>query len=323
MLKTVPAILLLFLLSGCVEEFDLKMPQTEPRLVVDALITNEPGPYLIRLTKSRNGDFYNHNQHYLDNAEPAKEAMVIISDNQGAVDTLTPMNWENINYQNDPSIGSFQVIMDEVGNIKDTVILPDPDYYNYDNGFYQTNKIAGRAGNTYYLKIIWNDKTYNAACFMPPVPKIDSIRFEKKTSGKDGQEYFTPRLYFKEPRDTVNFYLFQSNTQYSKYASTVTWEASVLSDEFLKGYINGLELKIGTSPSRTDYAWLTAGDEFHFSMSSLTKTGYNHYQSLIEQIKYDGGIYKPAPASPPTNLSNGALGLFRASAVENTCVIIK
>jgi hypothetical protein len=36
---------------------------------------------------------------------------------------------------------------------------------------------------------------------------------------------------------------------------------------------------------------------------------------LLKQFKNDGGAYQPSPSSPPTNMSNGALGYFRASAI--------
>jgi len=57
-------------------------------------------------------------------------------------------------------------------------------------------------------------------------------------------------------------------------------------------------------------------DEYRIRMYSITEEGYNYYKALIAQFKNDGGTYSPAPASPPTNIDNGGLGFFRASAVN-------
>ena len=49
---------------------------------------------------------------------------------------------------------------------------------------------------------------------------------------------------------------------------------------------------------------------------TLTKEAYEYNRALIQQFRTDGGGYSPSPASPPTNLDNGALGFFRTSAVN-------
>ena len=41
-----------FIIS-CREEYDLQLDSITPRLVVEANITDQKGPYLVRLTKSR------------------------------------------------------------------------------------------------------------------------------------------------------------------------------------------------------------------------------------------------------------------------------
>ena len=106
-----------------------------------------------------------------------------------------------------------------------------------------------------------------------------------------------------------NYYLFI--TPEDNYG----WAYSILNDEYLKSYVNGLDVCKGESP---DY-WLTNYpydymDSYYIEMHSLTKEGYDYYRALIQQFRTDGGGYSPSPASPPTNLDNGALGFFRASA---------
>jgi hypothetical protein len=52
-------------------------------------------------------------------------------------------------------------------------------------------------------------------------------------------------------------------------------------------------------------------------MYSISKKGFNFWKAITEQIESEGGIFNPAPATPPGNISGGALGLFQASAVSS------
>ena len=77
-----------------------------------------------------------------------------------------------------------------------------------------------------------------------------------------------------------------------------TWEFSILSDEYLEPYVNGLNVDDGASPEGYDFYTYFYGDEIHITMSSLTQEAYNYYKNLLDQFENDGGAYKPAPASP-------------------------
>jgi len=71
-----------FIFYGCVDSFDLKVDRSEPILVVDGMITNEPGPYTVRLFISSNvGDI-------LAFANPSTAAEVKLVDDQGQTETL-------------------------------------------------------------------------------------------------------------------------------------------------------------------------------------------------------------------------------------------
>ena len=136
----------------------------EPRLVVEGLVSNQSGPYYVRLTKSTPGGLapvVGSVNSLIDNAEPVDNATVIISDDFDQVDTLK----------------YYQV------DINDSEYV---EYYN--KGFYRTTWLKGISGRTYYLKIIDNDKICNSSAFMPSVPGIDSVGYLKNIVEKDGQE---------------------------------------------------------------------------------------------------------------------------------------
>lgn len=310
-------IISLFFLAGCIEDYDLKLPDTEPRLVVEGLITNHPGPYYIRLTKSKIGDFTSPDEEYTDNAEPVMDAMVIITDDSNQVDTLKLVDFDIKEYKYDYRFGYFKLLLNEYGELVDTLFLKDPSGFSH-RGFYKTSRLKGISGHTYFMKIIHNDKIYESSAYMPPVPEVDSIGYLKKIKEKDGQEFFSPLMYFKEPQMIDNYYLIQLSDDISLrsgYGSS-NWPFSIFSDDFLELYVSGLNISLGTNPRGIEYPFYMEGDSIYVTLSSLTKEGFNYYKALLEQFGNDGGAYKPTPASPPGNISNGGLGLFRASSVS-------
>lgn len=103
----------------------------------------------------------------------------------------------------------------------------------------------------------------------------------------------------------------------------VPWDFSVLSDTFLEPYVSGLNVSLGANPRGIEYPIYWEGASIYIGLSSLTKESYNYYKALLDQFDNNGGAYKPTPASPPGNISNGGLGLFRASAVSEKRTFIQ
>jgi hypothetical protein len=313
-------IVLAITISSCIEDFDLKLPDAEPRLVVDGLITNKPGPYYIRLTKGKVRNITSSEYSNTESVDPVNNAVVVISDNVGQVDTLEYLEWDENEYTYDYQTGgSIKIIKDQEGNIINRIIITDPFYYNK-QGFYKTSHLKGIPGKTYFLNVKYNEKDYVASAYMPPVPAIDSIGYILKKSEIIGKsdKYF-PLLYFKEPQGIKNYYLIQLQNVISSqigHGSSV-WQFSILSDTYLEPYVNGLNVSTGYSPSGENYYPIYGvGDSIYVALSSLTKEGYKYYENLLDQFEYDGGAYKPTPASPPGNISNGGLGLFRATTIS-------
>jgi len=312
-------VLSLFLLpfSGCIEEYDLYRDYIVPRLVVEGLITNKPGPYYIRLTESQTGSFKEPDYGNIDAAVAVKGAQVIITDNINQIDTLIPVDI-NLDEYTLGQFGYYKLIYDSFGNIIDTLFIKDPLEFNYNRGFYKTTHLIGIPGRTYSLKILSDGKEYQASSFMPSVPDIDSVAFVKKDPAPGKSPIVTPLLYFSEPQGIKNYYLIQLNEDIStrSYSANTLWQFSILSDEFLQPYVNGLNISQGETPRSIEYPIFWEGDPFYIALSSLTQNAYEYYKILLQQFKNDGGAFQPSPGSPPTNMSNGALGYFRTSAIS-------
>lgn len=318
MRKVIILSLLLVLIISCVDEYDLALDTVESRLVVEGLISNQKGPYYIRLTESHTGKFIEPTHAAIDSAKGIMNALIIVSDNVNQVDTLIPIDINEDEYHYDFRFGYYKFLYDNNGNVIDTLLLTDPIEFRHDRGYYKTKHLVGIPGRTYFLKVISEGKEYHASEYMPPVPAIDSLGYIKKISEKDGQEYYIPLLYFSEPQGIENYYLIQLHDEIlsRRHAENFNWEFSVLSDEFLQPYVNGLNVSLGANPRGYEYPIYQEGNDIYVALSSLTKDSYKFYKAILQQFKNDGGAYQLAPSSPPTNISNGGLGYFRASSIS-------
>ena len=73
---------LLFAITSCEKVINIDLNTASPKLVIEGVIDNGPGPYKVKLSKT--GSYFN--QPVLP---PVSGAWVIISDNVGTIDTLT------------------------------------------------------------------------------------------------------------------------------------------------------------------------------------------------------------------------------------------
>jgi hypothetical protein len=117
------------LVSSCTKVIDLPLNENTSKLVIQGAISDTPGPYTINLSKSV-AIIENYQSDFVNNA------LVIISDNSGTVDTLS-------------SIG---------------------------NGNYTTSKIIGTPGNTYSLAVVAEGKTYSAVSTMPAPVVLTALK---------------------------------------------------------------------------------------------------------------------------------------------------
>ena len=85
MLHRISFFIIILFLIGCDKEIQLPLDPNASLLVIDANITDEPGPYFVKLSKSI--DISNTGGVPIVN-----NAIVIISDNRGQRDTLMQNN---------------------------------------------------------------------------------------------------------------------------------------------------------------------------------------------------------------------------------------
>src|SRR6218665_1948631 len=98
MKNTISLLLAILLLTSCEKVIDVKYEGNQSKIIIEGNITNEPGPYFVRITKSISlkevGDLPT-----IDNA------IVTISDDAGNSEILTPKG--NGLYSTDKLVGTI------------------------------------------------------------------------------------------------------------------------------------------------------------------------------------------------------------------------
>ena len=247
--------LLAFALGGCEEVIDYELRTADTKLVVEGLITDQPGPYTVRLSNTKG---------YLDQGRTpgVNGALVIVSDNQGTVDTLKQAG----------------------------------------EGTYQTTKLQGKPGNTYYFKAVVNGQTYTAQSYMPTVSPIDSLTFEHKRKGETMDEGIHPIIHFADPAGKGDCYRWNVIINGVQQPD----ELAVLKDDIYDGNYGHADMGFV----------LQENDRLRVEMYALDKPAYEFWLALQNQQNESGGPFEATPANAPGNISNGGIGFFGASAVS-------
>jgi hypothetical protein len=243
------------------EVTDIKVDNNTPRLVVDGLVSDQPGPYFVRL--SLTADVYSKEVEKINNA------FVTITDNLGNRDILT----------------------------------------RAEDGVYQTDSLVGAIGRTYTLTVVYNGKAYTSTSTMSNGITIDSLgyKFQKESLVYDEGYYLT--LFGTEPQEEKNYYRW-----YIAENDTLEKDIELGDDQFL-----GAELK----DIMIERKAFDKGDTARVEVHSLSETEYKYYIGLNNVIENDGGLFSSPPKNPEGNISNGALGIFRASKVSIKEVVIE
>jgi hypothetical protein len=172
----------------------------------------------------------------------------------------------------------------------------------------------GVVGRTYQLIIRVKDQTYTATSVLNPVPALEEVKYEY-VDGKD-DEYGREEGYFistgfQDTPGLKNYYklnLVANDTLKQRNPGDIL----VTDDRLYDGsHLEDLDVFIA----------FRKGDALDVSLLSLTKEAYDFYAAMAAMAG-QGGLFGRNPANLPTNISNGAVGFFSASAVSARSLVI-
>ncbi len=254
--------LLVLILSSCEKTVDLKYKGNQSKIIIEGNITNEPGPYFVKISKSialSDTGIY----------PTINNAVVTINDNMGNSEALTPQG----------------------------------------NGTYRTNSLTGVAGRTYTLTVNAESQTYTATSTMPQTVPFDSIKVEQFTFGGEAEFNIIPA--YTDPVGKGNNYRFELSVN-----NKLINQHFVQNDDVTNGIANTVRLEIDDNTLK-----LKGGDIITLKMQCIDKNVALYYTTLalMGDSGPGGGT---TPSNPPSNLSNGALGLFSAHTVQGRSKIL-
>lgn len=309
--------LILLLFNRCIDPLELETDSDAQRLVVDGMITDEPGPYSVRLSRSKQYDAYHDSWSVVEAG-----ARVIISDNTGNQETLT-----------ETAQGLYQTSPDgirgQVGNI-------------------YTLQITTKGGQQY---------TSAPETMRPvsPIDSLYfEVRpyFELNEENVQVTRYAVHVLLDAEdPASEKNYYMwrwkgtFRVSTQPWDYTEKVggvripmpkdccetcwvtanTNSINVLDDRLNNG--TNLKRHLVTRIPVTEQAF---GFKYHLDVKqySLSEAAFNYWRILKSQIERGGSIQDPPPANVIGNMSSisnpneRVLGFFGASAATSKAFFV-
>ncbi|MES2829289.1 MAG: DUF4249 domain-containing protein [Bacteroidota bacterium] len=160
-------------------------------------------------------------------------------------------------------------------------------------GIYQSSRFRGRSGQSYTLDVTLDGQKYSAISIMPEKVVLDSLNFRQVSFLGKSNTHIVAN--FQDPGDVQNQY---------RYVLSV--KGKVVEDVVSDDRFND-----GKKVSNTIYHELNdllPGDAIELDLQSIDRNVYRYYFSF-EQNLGEGGP-PVAPANPPSNFTNGALGIF-------------
>jgi len=137
-------LVLLLLLTSCVEKFNLQLDNSQ-KLIVEGVISNKPGPYLFHLTLSTS----NFDTTWQSKDINDTTAILTLSDDNGTTDTLKLLNTR---YQVHPKWGYSFVVIPNYSGTFDTIRVLGIEGQKL-KGIYYSTFISGQVGREYIIKM--------------------------------------------------------------------------------------------------------------------------------------------------------------------------
>jgi len=181
------------------------------------------------------------------------------------------------------------------------------------DGVYNTEaNVAGKVGKKYTLNIILPDgREYSASDSLEACAEIDSIRQSPNYNSYMSGYGYDVLFYGHEPQPTGNHYMYKLYINNTLYTDTIT-EVNFASDEFVNGsFVRDYQVfRIHEKDLKNEASSVT------LEMYSISKKYYEFLSALMIETVWRGSPWDGPPANIPGNVSNGATGFFRASAVK-------
>lgn len=221
---------------SCEKTVFLELDQTPPKIVIEGLVTNQPGYQFVKVT--RTAGFYESGE-----TPRITNATVLVEDDLG----------NEFLYTHNPN--------------------NHPDSAGY---YLPAIPFIGETGRTYYLTVEVNGEPYEASDKLYDVTSIDSLEYQvnidEKDDPKEDGKFYEVLMYAKEPQETDDYYLFK----FFRNDSLVLYNPSDIyffDDKTLGEEINGIPspvfFALGDTARVELYSLSRTGYVFYNDLSNL------------------------------------------------------
>lgn len=295
---------LLLFVTSCEKEIDVDLPRPEEKLIVEGVIETDQFPYVV-LSKSTG---------YFDPTDAQSVANSYVSDAVISISDGTVTNQMT-------KICSSTLSAAQQKELSDLLGIPVALLKSYDICGFVDLSMVGEVGKSYTISIDWKGNNYQGTTqLVEPVP-LDSSWFEV-FGDRDSLGFLYAEM--SEPAGEKNFYRwFAQRINSYRYGSLKGQQkddnfllpsSSVFDDEF----VNGTTFEFGygrpvasdkfddQAPERGFYK---VGDTVIVKFCSIDNGVYTFVSTAEEQILSTGSPFA-TPVNVPSNISNGALGLW-------------
>ncbi|MBS1938134.1 MAG: DUF4249 domain-containing protein [Bacteroidetes bacterium] len=172
-------------------------------------------------------------------------------------------------------------------------------------GTYATSTLQGVVGRTYHLSTTVDGTTYIAACRMPTLVPLDTLRI-------DSLPLFggNPKVVYAVCSDPAGE---QNNYRYiTRVNGTLLPGVRVQNDRLENGSMMDQPVNLGSNVA------LKPGDQVEVAMQCIAPEVYRYFFALSQSMSGNSS----APADPPTNISGGALGYFSAYTASTRTLVV-
>ena len=303
---------------SCIDPVDFSKGDDSKSLVVDGLITNAPGPYVVKL--ERTSDYNITSEH----TEEVQGAVVFLSDDVGNSETLTESHMPGT-YETDP--GSIRGVPGRYYKIE--IVTPDGKHYESD---------------------------YELLSPVPEIDAIYYERQQLQELDDDNNvrtfEGFQIYIDTRDPENSNNYYMWSWDGTHEVHIQP--WDYDMWGTRYapkdccatcwvteLPGHINVLDDRLFAGNQmnkmpvvfvrikKSDGARFFRG-KFHVEVKqlSLSKEAYKYWFSIKEQIRSSGSIFEPPHGAIMGNIENIndpediVFGYFGASAISTNSIFI-
>jgi len=319
-LKSIKIVLILFFfVPSCIDPIDFSEGDDSKSLVVDGLITNEPGPYVVHLERTSN---YNSSS---TQTEKVQGAIVFLSDDVGNSEILLETYVPGI-YKTDPD--GIRGVPGRYYKIE--IETPDGEHYE---SMPELLSPVPEIDTIYYERQQHQEldddnivQTFEGFQIYIDTSDPENVKNHYMRSWTGTHEvhtqpwdYFDPHFWKPAPKDCCA----------TCWITERPRQIDVFDDNFLDGN------QINKSPVAF-VRILNSNSSRHFhgkyhvevKQLSLTKEAYNYWSLIKEQIISSGSIFEPPPVAISGNIENCtnpediAFGYFGASAISIKSIFI-